>query len=221
LPKVSIYLVILGECKRGDACPYRHEAAPPTTSEEGGGPSRRRTHNNIKDRYAGRNDPVAKSMLKRVGGLTPPEDRSIVTLWISGLDEDINELDLRSHFASFGDLKSVSLLRKAKGAFVVFLTREGAEEAASVSSASGPFFNIKGKSLRIAWGKSKGRAQFRSGVRKGKEVEEGEKKVETAAGAVGGEGRVEQVSELDRVLNAGIAAPPGSGAVYYPSMNPS
>jgi pre-mRNA-splicing factor RBM22/SLT11 len=40
------------------------------------------THQNIRDRYYGTNDPVAKKMLNRVRGgntaLTPPEDKSVV-----------------------------------------------------------------------------------------------------------------------------------------------
>jgi hypothetical protein len=40
------------------------------------------THQNIRDRYYGTNDPVAKKMLNRVRGgntaLTPPEDKTVV-----------------------------------------------------------------------------------------------------------------------------------------------
>jgi hypothetical protein len=42
------------------------------------------THQNIRDRYYGTNDPVAKKMLNRVRGgntaLTPPEDKSVVRI---------------------------------------------------------------------------------------------------------------------------------------------
>ncbi|KAK2961476.1 putative Pre-mRNA-splicing factor RBM22 [Blattamonas nauphoetae] len=47
---------VKGECKRGDECPYLHEA--PKT-----GPL---AHQNIKDRYHGTNDPVAQKMLERL-----------------------------------------------------------------------------------------------------------------------------------------------------------
>ncbi|KAL3897207.1 MAG: hypothetical protein SGCHY_003575, partial [Lobulomycetales sp.] len=74
-----------------------------------------------------------------------------------------------------------------------------------------------GKNLRIAWGKSKGKAQFRSGARKSKQGPGEEEEQDASAAAE----KTAPVSDLDRVLEAGIAPPPGSGArVYYPSMNP-
>lgn len=68
----SFYLK--GECKRGDACPYRHEQPEENETMK---------HQNIKDRYLGVNDPVAAKMLNRArgptDGLTPPEDKNIVS----------------------------------------------------------------------------------------------------------------------------------------------
>lgn len=66
---------VKGECKRGAECPYRHEM--PTTGEL--------ANQNIKDRYFGVNDPVAKKMMGRVHNLPqlqPPEDTSITTLFV-------------------------------------------------------------------------------------------------------------------------------------------
>ena len=55
-----------GECKRGAACPYRHEM--PEENEL--------SHQNIIDRYKGENDPVAEKMLKKVENFVPkpPDD---------------------------------------------------------------------------------------------------------------------------------------------------
>lgn len=61
-----------GECKRGDACPFRHEL--PVQNDL--------SQQNIKDRFHGRSDPVAKKMLSHAAsdaGLTPPEDREVVS----------------------------------------------------------------------------------------------------------------------------------------------
>ena len=66
---------VKGECKRGAECPYRHEM--PTTGEL--------AKQNIKDRYFGVNDPVAKKMMGRVHDmpqLKPPEDPTITTLFV-------------------------------------------------------------------------------------------------------------------------------------------
>lgn len=77
-----------GQCNRGDECPYRHENPHPdseTTSRQ-----------NIKDRFHGRKDVVAEKILNKVGlSAIPPVDRSITSLYISGVDEDMNEIDLR------------------------------------------------------------------------------------------------------------------------------
>jgi pre-mRNA-splicing factor RBM22/SLT11 len=77
-----------GTCTRGDNCPYRHEKVEETEL----------SHQNIKDRYYGVNDPVAKKLLGRVGAgtLNPPEDTEIKTLWVGGvIDKLILEEDLR------------------------------------------------------------------------------------------------------------------------------
>lgn len=48
---------------------------------------------------SGVNDPVAEKILSRVapsdGKLTPPEDRTICTLFVGGVRSDITEDDLR------------------------------------------------------------------------------------------------------------------------------
>lgn len=61
-----------GTCTRGDACPFRHEL--PVDNDL--------SKQNIQDRFHGRNDPVAKKMLRGAAsdmGLTPPEDQGVVS----------------------------------------------------------------------------------------------------------------------------------------------
>jgi pre-mRNA-splicing factor RBM22/SLT11 len=65
-----------GECNRGNECPYRHEMP----SE--GGKDDPMARQNIKDRYHGKNDPVARKLLSGYAaakGLVPPEDVSVVS----------------------------------------------------------------------------------------------------------------------------------------------
>jgi len=62
-----------GECKRGNECPYRHEL--PADNEL--------AHQNMQDRYHGRNDPVARKIMSTHAegqGLKPPEDVAIVRI---------------------------------------------------------------------------------------------------------------------------------------------
>lgn len=137
---------VKGECKRGEECPYRHEM--PTDPEDP------LSQQNLKDRYYGVNDPVADKLLRHAADLphlVAPEDKSISSLYVGGVDEGITEKDLSDYFYQFGELRSVHLVAKQKCAFITFTTREAAEKAAETS------FNkliIKGRRLRILWGKA-------------------------------------------------------------------
>lgn len=88
-----------GECKRGTECPYRsvgsseHRTTPVFIplrtcltilflSRHEIPEKNTLSNQNIKDRYYGRNDPVARKILSGHAtsqGLTPPEDESIVS----------------------------------------------------------------------------------------------------------------------------------------------
>ncbi|OMO74049.1 Zinc finger, CCCH-type [Corchorus capsularis] len=72
---------VRGECTRAAECLYRHEM--PVIGEL--------SQQNIKDRYYGVNDPVALKLLKKAGEmpcLEPPEDESIITLYVGGIGID-------------------------------------------------------------------------------------------------------------------------------------
>ncbi|KAJ2705746.1 Pre-mRNA-splicing factor slt11, partial [Coemansia spiralis] len=98
---------VKGLCTRGNECPYRHEMpeGDPELAKQ-----------NLVDRYHGNNDPVAKRMLaratRRPSPLTAPEDKSITTLFVMGLDGAAGQRELHDHFGAFGELKSVSVPSK-------------------------------------------------------------------------------------------------------------
>jgi hypothetical protein len=53
---------------------------------------------NIKDRFFGINDPVADKLMRRYTAmpkLEPPEDKTITTLYVGNLGDNIEETDLR------------------------------------------------------------------------------------------------------------------------------
>lgn len=82
--------------------------------------------------------------------LVPPEDESIRTLYVGGLDPRISEQDLKDNFYAFGEIESIRLVLQRACAFVTYTTREGAEKAAEELSNK---LVIKGVRLKLMWGK--------------------------------------------------------------------
>ncbi|KAG2425964.1 hypothetical protein HXX76_013335 [Chlamydomonas incerta] len=180
-----------GTCTRGAECPYRHElpAADPTLANQ-----------SYKDRYYGTNDPVANKMLKRVdelNKLTPPEDTSITTLYVGGVDATITEDDVRDAFYSFGELASVRKMDVKSCAFVTYTSRSAAEKAAEELGGN-PL--IKGARVKLMWGRP-------PPAPGGRNAAAAADPMQPSTSGFGGA--------------AGGAPAPGSAASYYPSMDPS
>ncbi|KAK3243518.1 hypothetical protein CYMTET_46836 [Cymbomonas tetramitiformis] len=134
---------VRGECTRGAECPYRHEMPDMGPLAE----------QNLKDRYYGVNDPVAAKLLSKASdmpSLAPPEDRSIMTLYIGGLDETVAEDDLKDTFYAYGEIASIRVIRDRQCAFITYATRSGAEKAAETLSNR---LVVKGVRLKLMWGK--------------------------------------------------------------------
>jgi len=87
MPQICSFFV-KGECSRGTECPYKHEIPEITELSD----------QNIKDRYFGINDPVAKKILRGFNESKMPNfpaDKSITTLFIGGItDDSLREKDL-------------------------------------------------------------------------------------------------------------------------------
>lgn len=144
-------------CTRTD-CPFRPcngDTDMPELNSQGA-----MRQQNMKDRYFGVNDPVAEKMLSRAAktpGLEPPEDTSITTLWIGGLDERVDEEALKDHFYAHGELKSIRLVRQRNCAFVTYTQRAAAEAAAK--AFGGGSLIVKGLRLKLMWGKPQAQQQ--------------------------------------------------------------
>ncbi|XP_063443944.1 pre-mRNA-splicing factor RBM22-like [Mytilus trossulus] len=164
---------VKGECKRGEECPYRHDK--PTDPDDP------LADQNIKDRFYGMNDPVAEKLMRRYSDmpkLTPPDDKTITTLYVGNLGEKIEESELKDQFYQFGEIRSVNIVTKQQCAFVQFTTRAAAETAAEKS------FNkliLGGRRLTIKWGKS----QAQQGAPVKKDGEEDEAELEPVPGLPG------------------------------------
>ncbi|KAJ3492362.1 hypothetical protein NLI96_g10 [Meripilus lineatus] len=143
-----------GECKRGTECPYRHEM--PVENEL--------SKQNIQDRYHGRNDPVANKILSTHAtnmGLPPPEDKTIMSLFLTTLPAAATEQSIRTRVVQSlpsiqpSQVKSIVHVAKSRCAFVNFTDRETAEKAAQ-AWASG--FEVEGETVGVKWGRSRAAA---------------------------------------------------------------
>ncbi|WWC92189.1 pre-mRNA-splicing factor SLT11 [Kwoniella dendrophila CBS 6074] len=161
---------VKGECKRGGECPFRHEI--PKEGEL--------SKQNMVDRYYGKNDPVAKKMLRESAeskGMKAPEDKSITTLLFLGLPQT-TESEVRSALVAYCpfvkpiDLRSITIVDASHCAFINFKQRSLAERSAEALSAQGGI-EVGGKKAKVLWGKArpqKGKQPSTSNEASGSEV---------------------------------------------------
>ena len=116
---------------------------------------------NIKDRYHGRSDPVAKKLLASYAaskGLEPPEDPSIQSLFLTTLPASATEEAVRLHvinslpFIGPEDIRSVVYVAKSRCAFVNFKSRAAAERAAEAWATG---LDMEGQVVGAKWRKSR------------------------------------------------------------------
>lgn len=134
---------VKGQCNRGNDCPFRHELP------EGG----ELANQKLRARFHGEDDPLAKKILRRAEEdmtLLPPEDKSVTTLYLGGLEVGTKEKDIRDQMYVFGEIRSIKMVPKQSCAFVTFVEREVAEEAASKLYR---LLQIKGKKVNVMWGR--------------------------------------------------------------------
>ncbi|KAJ3408708.1 RNA binding motif protein 22 [Chytridiales sp. JEL 0842] len=194
-----------GECKRGDECPFRHER--PEENDL--------SHQNIKDRFFGHNDPVANKILSRASKPPPPKpgDENSKSLFLTGVTDDIGEKDMRSQFEQYGEIKSVTLSAKTKCAFINFATHESAAAAYEKSYNN---LTIKGHLLRVQWGRSKTSQTSSKPAAAAAGVGGGQQHF---AASVGGD-TISQGIAVDPDFLPPIPPPPGAGNITYAATNP-
>ena len=110
---------------------------------------------NIKARYMGIDDPVARKIIKNYSEKNPPEppkDKNIKTIVINEvLDESIKEKDVINVFAKYGELKQVKLMiSNGNCIYVTFGSRKNCENCIN------DLFNkcyINEEKYRLTWAK--------------------------------------------------------------------
>lgn len=144
--------------------------------------------------------------------LEPPEDESIRTLYVGGLDARVTEQDLRDHFYAHGEIESVRMVLQRACAFVTYTTREGAEKAAEELSNK---LVIKGLRLKLMWGRPQAPKPESDGS-------------EASARQVTHSGMLpravisqqQQGQMAPPYYNVPVPPPPQQERAYYPSMDP-
>ncbi|KAK9377650.1 uncharacterized protein V1513DRAFT_482017 [Lipomyces chichibuensis] len=153
--------------------------------------------------------------------LTVPKDPKIMSLFLTGIEDDLPEHMLRNYFSQFGPLKSLVCSHRSRCAFVNYNTREAAEAAAA---ATGTTVVINGCPLRVTWGRPRPIGDEAHSVQNAKlalankrkiinEARENAKKEQFSAGREGGDAD-ESTIDLQPKL------PPGLAPVTYSSQKP-
>jgi pre-mRNA-splicing factor RBM22/SLT11 len=153
----------------------------------------------------------------------PPNDRNIMSLFVTGIEDDLPEYKIRDFFKVFGKIKSLVVSHMTHCAFVNYETRDGAERAAAECKGRAV---IAGCPLRVRWSVPKaigtmdkeertemlrdGRSAFPQANRRGPQ------KAIAGAGAQGGGSAAAQGNDLSGLA---VAAPPGADDVQYASLS--
>ena len=82
----------------------------------------------------------------------PPADPNIMSLFVTGVEDDLPEYKLRDFFKAHGKIKSLVCSHMSHCAFVNYETREAAERAAEACQGRAV---LAGCPLRIRWGQPK------------------------------------------------------------------
>lgn len=136
----------------------------------------------------------------------PPRDKTITSLLVMGIEDDLPEHALRQYFAEFGPIKSLVCSHRSRCAFVNYANRAAAETAAEACAGE---ILIRGCPLRIQWGKPR---SLGGGYKT--EQQNAELARMALAKSVNNDlGTGDQVGGQVQV-----SLPPGEGTVHYTSM---
>lgn len=84
--------------------------------------------------------------------LEPPEDTTVTTLWIGGVEPDITQDDILGACYAYGHIVNLHIARAVKCAFLEYASREMAEYAAKNLHNA---LILRGHHLQVKWAKPK------------------------------------------------------------------
>lgn len=151
--------------------------------------------------------------------IEPPADKNVTSLFITGIEDDLPEHEIRSHFAQFGALRSVVCSHRSHCAFMNYMDRAGAEAAAAACQGRAI---VKGVPLRVQWGRPKpldnmDREQRMANARAGRMLQSTKRALDSddvkATVDLSNTKTVDDLSALEA-----MAPPPGQGDIEYAAM---
>ncbi|TKA22077.1 Pre-mRNA-splicing factor slt11 [Salinomyces thailandicus] len=161
--------------------------------------------------------PSSAALPPKPEDILPPADRNITSLFITGVEDDLAEHELRSHFAQYGALRSVVCSHRSHCAFMNYIERDDAEKAAAACQGRAV---IKGVPLRVQWGRPKPldnmeREKRMENAKAGRRTEQAGKRPV----GPGGKRAIEGAEASESAVVAPPPPPPGLDDVEYAAMN--
>lgn len=145
----------------------------------------------------------------------PPADPNIASLFVTGVEDDLPEHDIRTHFAQYGQLRSVVCSHRAHCAYINYVKRKDAETAAEALQGK---VVIKGCPMRVTWGRPKQLDNLDQNVRM-QYAKEGRTVAGSTRRGAGSQAAIEAAPEDSLDTLAAIAPPPGADdEVQYASL---
>lgn len=145
----------------------------------------------------------------------PPRDPNIASLFVTGVEDDLPEHEIRTHFAQYGQLRSVVCSHRAHCAYINYVKRKDAETAAETLKGKAV---IKGCPMKVTWGRPKQLDSLDQNVRM-MYAKEGRQAAGGAKRAAAAQAAIEAAPETNLDSLATIAPPPGADdEVNYASL---
>lgn len=150
----------------------------------------------------------------------PPADPNIMSLFVTGIEDDLPEFKIRDFFKPFGKIKSLVVSHMSHCAFVNYETRDAAERAAEQCKGRAV---IAGCPLRIRWGQPKAigtmnREERVEMIRDGRSAFAKPKSAAGSRKAIEGGGDQGPAQQKDDLVDLAVAPPPGAAEVQYESL---
>lgn len=154
--------------------------------------------------------------------ILPPRDPNIISLFVTGVEDDLPEHAIRTFFTPFGTLRSIICSHRSHCAFINYATREGAEAAAEFCQGKAV---IQGCPLRVQWGRPKPldnmeKDERMAAARQGRDTAAAiaAEKGDRALLSSGSQGHGPLVTQGRGDDLTAIAPPPGQDDVQYASL---